>query len=57
MTGEALREAGHTSVFNFLEIDELVNSLRKEVKIGDIILVKGSRNMELEEVIKELIKQ
>ena len=57
VTGDALREAGHTSVFNFLDIDELVNSLRKEVKIGDIILVKGSRNMELEEVINELIKQ
>ena len=54
VTAEACKSKGRTGVFHFKDINELVYCLKKEVGKGDLILVKGSRAMKLERVIKSL---
>ena len=34
--------------------DELVAALRRELRSGDVVLIKGSRGLEMETVVAEL---
>jgi UDP-N-acetylmuramoyl-tripeptide--D-alanyl-D-alanine ligase len=45
----------HQHVKHFTSKNELVESIKKVIGIDDVILVKGSRGMKLEEVVKEMI--
>ena len=42
--------------YHFDDKTSLLDSLRKSLKVGDIVLFKGSRGMSLESIIKELDK-
>ena len=52
VTAEACKDKGHPGVLYFNDIKELVCCLKKEVRRGDLVLVKGSRAMKLERVIQ-----
>ncbi len=40
--------------FSFLDKKELMNLLFSEIKSGDVILIKGSRGMKMEEIVEKL---
>ncbi|MBW6441035.1 UDP-N-acetylmuramoyl-tripeptide--D-alanyl-D-alanine ligase [Patescibacteria group bacterium] len=42
-------------IFHFEEIDDLIGFLLKTIKIDNIILIKGSRTMRMERIVKELM--
>jgi UDP-N-acetylmuramoyl-tripeptide--D-alanyl-D-alanine ligase len=44
------------TVFMFRKKDLAIDTLRKLVRPGDVILVKGSRSMEMEEISKALLE-
>jgi UDP-N-acetylmuramoyl-tripeptide--D-alanyl-D-alanine ligase len=54
MTGERCRDAG-MRVFHFDDMEMLRFRLKKEVREGDLVLVKGSRAMQLERAIRGLV--
>lgn len=41
----------------FTSIEDLIDTLKKEVTIGDVVLVKASRSMKFENIVKELQKK
>ena len=41
-------------IFQFDTIDEGKLKLREEIKEGDLILIDGSREMEMEKIVKEI---
>lgn len=43
--------------FHFEDINELIKSLREIIKNGDIVLIKGSRAMRMERIVKEIIAE
>lgn len=57
-TGKAMKHAHQalrlTNGFHFSTKDEIIYVLRQVLKKGDIVLVKGSRGMKMEEVIDQL---
>ncbi len=53
-TVSACKNAGFNNVSYFTDLDDLVAGLKKGARKGDLIMVKGSRAMNLERVVKEL---
>lgn len=51
---DAAREAGHPSAHAYLSKSDAVDDLRKNLKAGDVVLVKASRALELETVVNAL---
>jgi len=56
---EAARKKGMAKdkIFEFCVSDEAGKPLQKEIKEGDIILVKGSRAMKMEKIVKEIMAE
>ncbi|OQX95233.1 hypothetical protein B6I21_06445 [candidate division KSB1 bacterium 4572_119] len=54
-TSKAAEESGMQNVLHFEKKDELVKYLKSICKFDDIILIKGSRGMKMEEVTKGLM--
>jgi UDP-N-acetylmuramoyl-tripeptide--D-alanyl-D-alanine ligase len=54
-TTEGCRSLGLSDAAHFDEIEELRESLRGELRSGDLVLVKGSRAMQLERVIRDFM--
>lgn len=46
---------GHSSARHFDEKEELIGTLRPMLKAGDVVLIKGSRGMKMEEVVHAVI--
>ena len=42
------------SAKQFTELDELLNAFRKELKPGDVVLVKGSRSAHMERFVENI---
>lgn len=49
-----IRKAGYSSAFSFDSQKELAKALREFIKRGDVILLKGSRGMQMEKVLAYL---
>jgi UDP-N-acetylmuramoyl-tripeptide--D-alanyl-D-alanine ligase len=47
---------GHSSAKHFDSKEELADELKQTLKAGDVVLVKGSRGMRMEEVVQQLTK-
>ena len=43
--------------FHFFKKDEIVEFIKKNVKEDDVILIKGSRGMEMEKIVEKIIKK
>jgi len=41
-------------IFSFDTLDETINTLKKEIKKGDLILIDGSQEMKMREIVDEL---
>jgi len=46
----------HKGIFSFENKESLVDFLKEEVKIGDVLLIKGSRLLKMEEIVNQLVK-
>jgi UDP-N-acetylmuramoyl-tripeptide--D-alanyl-D-alanine ligase len=55
ITGRQCGALGQSGVFHFEEIEDLRNRLEEEIREGDLVLVKGSRAMRLEEAIRGFV--
>ncbi|MBF7083247.1 UDP-N-acetylmuramoyl-tripeptide--D-alanyl-D-alanine ligase [Desulfallas sp. Bu1-1] len=57
-TAEGARQAGgvRDGIIPCGNKDEAVQVLRRELRPGDVVLVKGSRGMRMEEIIRDLLK-
>ena len=53
-TAEKAKEKGVGDVFFFSDKDKLVRELDLYLRPGDSVLVKGSRNMPMDEIVQEL---
>lgn len=56
-TTRAFRQMGGNGSFHYTDMNELIESLRCVAKRGDVILVKGSRKLQLEKIVNLLIAQ
>jgi UDP-N-acetylmuramoyl-tripeptide--D-alanyl-D-alanine ligase len=55
LSAEAVRAADKTiTAHHFSEKQELIVELKKQMAAGDVILIKGSRGMKMEEIVEEL---
>ena len=54
--GEEAKKQGLSSVFSFSSNEEASAYLKSLLQKGDVVLVKGSRGMKTEEIIKECCK-
>jgi len=52
--GEKIREKGYERVYTFNSHQELADNLKRYLKSGDVILLKGSRGMQMEKVLAHL---
>ena len=43
--------------FHFFKKDEIVKFIKKNVKEDDVILIKGSRGMEMEKIVEKIIRK
>jgi len=44
-------------IFSFMDSEEAGKAIQKQLKEGDIILVKGSRGMKMEKIVKEIMAE
>jgi UDP-N-acetylmuramoyl-tripeptide--D-alanyl-D-alanine ligase len=56
-TARAFKQMGGDESFHHTDVNELIESLRCVAKRGDVILVKGSRKLQLEKIVNGLIAQ
>ncbi len=56
LTSDAMKEIEDLNIQHFEEKGDLIVSLQNILKSGDIVLIKGSRAMRLEEVIRGLVE-
>ena len=54
LNSRVVRERGFQDIFSFKSHQELGEALREFMKPGDIILIKGSRGMQMEKVLASL---
>ena len=54
LNSRVVRERGFQDIFSFESHQELGEALREFMKPGDIILIKGSRGMQMERVLASL---
>jgi UDP-N-acetylmuramyl pentapeptide synthase len=54
LNSRIVREKGFHNIFSFESHEELGEALREFMKPGDIILIKGSRGMQMEKVLASL---
>ena len=55
-TAAAAKAAGMANVYHFEDKKELTNYLKNILESNDLILIKGSRGMVMEEVTREIVK-
>jgi UDP-N-acetylmuramoyl-tripeptide--D-alanyl-D-alanine ligase len=48
-------EMKEENIFHFENIEELIDLLKKAIQAGDIILIKGSRAMHMEKIVREIM--
>ncbi|MBQ8063181.1 MAG: hypothetical protein IJ230_04510 [Clostridia bacterium] len=51
---KSAREHGLLRVFDFQDKDDLIEKLTGMLKPGDVVAVKGSRGMQMEEIIQKI---
>ena len=51
---KGLVDAGFNNVSTFSDKKELIKELKRFVKLNDVVLIKGSRGMKMDEVVEEL---
>jgi UDP-N-acetylmuramyl pentapeptide synthase len=56
LLAEAARAAGHTGVRLLATPEETAETLRRELREGDVCLVKASRAVGLESVVEALVR-
>jgi UDP-N-acetylmuramoyl-tripeptide--D-alanyl-D-alanine ligase len=54
LAADILREKGYESIYSFYTHDDLANALIKFIKPNDIILLKGSRGMQMEKILSQI---
>jgi UDP-N-acetylmuramoyl-tripeptide--D-alanyl-D-alanine ligase len=52
--GELAKNIKHTEAFTPEQKDRLIVALKKELKPGDAVLIKGSRSMKMEEIVARI---
>jgi len=52
-----LKRDGSENFMDFNSMEELIAELKKTIKSDDILLIKASRSMKFENIIKELQKK
>jgi len=57
ITGEECAARGNIAVYSIPDLKEMVIHLKKEIGGGDLVLVKGSRAMNLDRVVKGLLEE
>jgi UDP-N-acetylmuramoyl-tripeptide--D-alanyl-D-alanine ligase len=56
LIAEGAKKAGLTNTFTFKKAEDATPVIRASLKKGDVLLIKGSHSMHLENIFKELIK-
>ena len=50
------KSKGMKSAYHFASVEELINRLTETVAEGDVLLIKGSRGMHMEQVVEAMLK-
>ncbi|MCX6741261.1 MAG: UDP-N-acetylmuramoyl-tripeptide--D-alanyl-D-alanine ligase [Candidatus Parcubacteria bacterium] len=51
------KKMGHDKIFFFDSQDKLIEHLQQNIRVGDLILIKGSQGMRMERVVKALMAE
>lgn len=52
----AVKKLGEENVLYFASKEEFIEEMRNVIRIGDVILVKGSRGMAMEKIVKKILE-
>jgi UDP-N-acetylmuramyl pentapeptide synthase len=56
-TAEAARRGGVPEVHHHPDVEQAANSIVEFLSDGDLIVVKGSRSMHLEKIVKRIVEE